>query len=67
MKFNDTIWATTFGLYDGKKNGISYKVVLSNGTTLEASNWRWDDAGMVEIIPYVRVEKEVKQSKGRRK
>ena len=66
MRFNDTIWAKKFGLYDGKKNGISYKVVLSNGTTLEASNWRWDDDGMVEIIPYVRIEREVKSSRKRK-
>ena len=66
MNFNKTQWATAFGLYDGKRGAISYKVTLNNGTIIESSNWQWDDKGTA-IIPYVRIEREVKAVKGRRK
>lgn len=66
MNFNQTQWAAEFGLYDGKRGGISYKVTLNDGTIIQASNWQWDDKGTA-IIPYVRIEREVKAVKGRRK
>ena len=66
MNFDNTTWAKEFGLYNGSRYGISYKVTLNNGTIIESSNWQWDDKGTA-IIPYVRIEREVKAVKGRRK
>lgn len=66
MNFNSTIWAEQFGHYDGKRGGISYKVTLSDGTVIKANNWvkEYDREGYV--IPYVKIEREVKQVKDKR-
>lgn len=64
-KFNE-VFASTYGAYTGSRYGISYKMTLNDGTIIQASNWQWDDKGTA-IIPYVRIEREVKAVKGRRK
>lgn len=65
MRFNE-IFAKTYGAYTGSRYGISYKITKNNGEIIEASNWRWNDDGMVEIIPYVRIEREIKSSRKRK-
>lgn len=70
MQFNKTDIAKAFGLYSGEKGTISYKVTLNDGTEFRAGNW--DNTYDVDgnwVVPYTppRMEKEVKQSRWRRK
>ena len=70
FQFNKTNWAKAFCLYDGSNGGISYRVTLNDGTEFRAGNW--DNTYDVDgnwVTPYTppRIEKEVKQSRWRRK
>jgi hypothetical protein len=69
MNFNKTEWAKAFCLYDGSNGGISYRVTLNDGTEIKSGNWSntYDQDG-TWIIPYTkpRIEKEVKQVRGKR-
>ena len=70
MNFNKTEWAKAFCLYDGTKGGISYRVTLKDGTIIKAGNWeRTYDQDGNWVTPYTppRIEREVKQSRWRRK
>ena len=69
MNFNKTTWAKAFCLYDGSNGGISYRVTLNDGIEIKSGNWSntYDQDGNW-IIPYTkpRIEKEVKQVRGKR-
>jgi hypothetical protein len=69
FQFNKTMWAKAFCLYDGSNGGISYRVTLKDGTEIKSGNWSntYDQDG-TWIIPYTkpRIEKEVKQVRGKR-
>ena len=70
FQFNKTEWAKAFCLYDGSNGGISYRVTLKDGTEIKSGNWSntYDQDG-TWVTPYTKpgIEKEVKQSKWRRK
>ena len=69
MNFNKTEWAKAFCLYDGSNGGISYRVTLNDGTEIKSGNWSntYDQDGNW-VIPYTkpRIEKEIKQVRGKR-